>query len=321
MPSINLRSIIKCLWLIHSLVVITGCKTFVPNLQVEKSLLLTDFPSGSSLEYFHERLYLGGDDATKLLILDTNYNRTDSITLFKSEQPRIPKNIKADLEASAIISFNNQPNLLLIGSASLPVREKVILIPLNDTPVLDVQSTTTFFNRLRNSGVKEINVEGATVAGKLLIMSNRGNLSNPVNHFFFTDLNFWLHQQAAAIDTAIIILPHTKAFAGISGLAYIEETDLLLFSASTELTGNSFDDGTIGSSYIGWIKNISRQTGKKKISADGFINLTNENKIFAKEKIESICVSHSQGNVHTIYLVSDNDNGTSRLFKVKLSIE
>src|SRR5437870_2354775 len=102
MTSINPGVIIKWLCLIHGLVIMTSCKTFVPNLRIEKSLLLNDFPSGSSLEYFNDRLYLGGDDATKLLVLDTNYDRTDSITLFESELTRIPKNVKADLEASAI---------------------------------------------------------------------------------------------------------------------------------------------------------------------------------------------------------------------------
>lgn len=303
------------------LIIMTSCKTLVPALQVEKNLLLNDFPSGSSLEYYNDKLYLGGDDATRLLILDTDYNRRDSITLFKSELKRIPKDVKADLEASAIITLNSQPNILLMGSASLPSREKIILIPLNDAHSLQVQSTSTFFNRLRNQGINEVNIEGVTAAGKLLIMSNRGNLSHPVNHLFFTDLSFWPHQQTAAINTSVIVLPLTKTFAGISGLAYIESDDLLLFSASTELTGNSFEDGAIGSSCIGWIKNISRQMGKKKILADGFINLTTANKVFTKEKIESICISHSQGSTHTIHLVSDNDNGVSKLFKVKLVIE
>ena len=308
-------------WLMAGLIIMTSCKTLVTGLQVEKVLLLNDFPSGSSLEYYNNRLYLGGDDATRLLILDTGYNRADSIILFESDLTRIPKDLKADLEASAIINLNDQPHLLLIGSASMPTREKIIVIPLNDTANLQVQSTGTYFKRLVNSGISDINIEGATTAGKLLIMSNRGNLSRPNNQLVFTDTNFWLHQLTAPIDTAVIILPHTKRFTGISGLAYIEKNDLLLFTASTELTRNSFDDGDIGNSYIGWIKNISSQTRKKKILADGFINLTDVNNIFAKEKIESICVSHSQANTHTIHLVSDNDNGTSRLFRLRMTIE
>jgi hypothetical protein len=312
----------KTNWLMACLILLTGCKTLVTGLQVDKIILLSDFPSGSSLEYYKNMLYLIGDDATKLLILDTGYNRRDSILLFKeSKLTRITKALKADLEASAIISVKNQAHLLLIGSASLPTREKLILIPLNDTANLQVQSTSVYFKRLLNAGISEINIEGTTAAGKLLIMSNRGNLSHPHNHLIFTDTNFWLNQQAAAINNAVLIMPHIKNFTGISSLAYIEKNDLLLFAASTELTGNSIEDGEIGNSYIGWIKNISSKTSKRKIRADGFINLASANNVFNKEKIESICISHSQANMHIIHLVSDNDNGVTRLFKLKMAIK
>src|SRR5688572_22801634 len=123
----------KNYWLIAGLIFMTSCKPLATGLQVEKVLSLNDFPSGSSVEYYNDRVYLSGDDATRLLILDTGYNRTDSISMFESERPRIPKDVKADLEASAIVTYNNEPHLLLIGSASLPTREKIIVIPLNDS--------------------------------------------------------------------------------------------------------------------------------------------------------------------------------------------
>ena len=311
----------KSLRLIVILLIMTSCKTSVTKLHVDTVLLLNDFPSGSSLEYHNNRLYLTGDDALRLLILDTNYNRVDSITLFEGDESRIPKAIKADLEASAIIIYNSQPHLLLIGSASLPTREKLILIPLNDTAKPEMQSTSAFFKRLPATGVKEVNIEGAATAGNLLVMGNRGNLSNPVNQLIFTDANFWLQQQNAAVDTTIISWPKTQTFTGISSLSYIEANDLLLFAASTELTGSSYNDGNIGDSYLGWVKDFSSKVGQKKIEADGFINLTGIDKVFDKEKIESVCISHSQGNTHTIHMVSDNDNGFTRLFKATLIID
>jgi hypothetical protein len=195
------------------------------------------------------------------------------------------------------------------------------LIPLNDTAKPQVQSTSVYFSRLHSAGVSEVNIEGAATAGKFLIMGNRGNLSNPHNQLVFTDTNFWLHPHSAAVDSAVIVWPRTKTFTGISSLAYIEEDDLLLFAASTELTGSTLEDGKIGDSYIGWVKDISGKAGEKRITADGFINLTTSNNVFAKEKIESICLSHSHENMHTIHLVSDNDNGVSKLFKVQLKIE
>jgi hypothetical protein len=36
------------------------------TITIEKTVLLKDFPSGSSLEYFENKLYLVGDDAKNL---------------------------------------------------------------------------------------------------------------------------------------------------------------------------------------------------------------------------------------------------------------
>ena len=307
-------------FLLVTLIIMTSCKTIVNDLRVEKILSLDNFPSGSSLEYYDDKLYLGGDDAAKLLVLDTSYNRIDSLTLFESTTRRIPKSVKVDLEASAIVTINAQPHLLLVGSASLPTREKIILLPL-DTLEMQLYSITVFINRLINSGIKDVNLEGAASTGTLLILANRGNLSNPHNHLVFTQPDFWLHQQSASINTPILVLPDNKQYSGISGLAYIEKDDLLVFTASTELTENSFDDGQIGDSYIGWVKRISGKIGAKKIVADGFINLSATNTNFIGDKIESLCVSHSDNTTHTIHLVSDNDNGVSKLFKVRITIE
>ena len=298
----------------------SSCKTIVNDLRVEKILSLDNFPSGSSLEYYHNKLYLGGDDAAKLLVLDTNYNTIDSLTLFESTTRRIPKAIKADLEASAIVTINAQPHLLLVGSASLPIREKIVLLRL-DTFEMQPHSISDFVRRLGHLGLKDVNIEGAASTGKLLVLANRGNLSNPYNHLVFTQPNFWLNQQSASIDTAILVLPDNNEFSGISGLAYIEKDDLLVFTASTETTENSFEDGEIGDSDIGWVKNISGKMAAKKILADGFINLSDTNKHFFGEKIESLCISHSDSTTHTIHLVSDNDNGVSKLFKIRITIE
>jgi hypothetical protein len=50
-----------------------------------------DYPSASSIEYFDKKLYVMGDDATNLLILDTNLNIIDSIPLLSYPGKRIPK--------------------------------------------------------------------------------------------------------------------------------------------------------------------------------------------------------------------------------------
>ena len=77
--------------------------------------ILPDYPSASAVEYQDGELYIMGDDATKLLVLDTNLNIIDSISIIQYTGNSIPKNIKPDLEASALISNT----LILFGSGSL----------------------------------------------------------------------------------------------------------------------------------------------------------------------------------------------------------
>jgi len=72
----------------------------IPTIQLLKFLLLVDFPSGSSINYYDNKLYLVGDDATHILILDNDYRKVDSIKLFDNLEKRISKSQKTDLEAS-----------------------------------------------------------------------------------------------------------------------------------------------------------------------------------------------------------------------------
>ncbi len=291
------------------------------KLKVEKVLALPSYPSGSTLEFYNNQLYLTGDDATKLLILDVDYNIVDSVNLFKHDSLRISKNEKADLEASVALTYNKQNYLMLVGSASLSTREKVFVLPLNDTSVKTVKeiSVSSFMQKLLASGLKQINIEGAATIDNFLVLANRGNLNDSQNHLVVTALKFW--NDGAPLHVAKMILPPMEKFAGVSGLSYVASKDILFFTSSTELTENNYDDGEIGKSYIGFVKNFSKKIKEDTIEVYGFMDLAESDKIFLQEKIESVCVSRSQGNLHTLHLVSDNDNGVSKLFNVTLEME
>ena len=105
---------------------------------------------------------------------------------------------------------------------------------------------------------------------------------------------------------------------GVSGLYYVEEKDLLLFTASEEDTPNALDDGKISDSYLGFIEKFSAKMEDKTITPNQLIKLSTINKIFIKQKIESVCVEKITGDEMILHLVADNDNGESRLFKVRM---
>jgi hypothetical protein len=287
-----------------------------------KKLLLKDFPSGSSLEFYNNRIYLIGDDAKQILVLDQAYNHIDSIPLFEARESRIPKYKKADLEASALIVTGDEARVLVFGSAAVSNREVVLeLSPGKPSDSIKTISTAVFTNRLKQAGIKEINLEGAATVNEYLVLCNRANENNTVNNFIITTPDFLDNQATIKFNISSVKLPKQKNINGISGLAYVPEKDLLLFTASTELTGNAYDDGEIGDSYIGWIKDASTKLYLPEISPDGIINLAEADKEFAAEKIESICVEKYHEDIFDIHLVSDNDKGESTLFKIQFQLK
>ncbi len=278
---------------------------------------LPSYPSASGIEYSGNHVYVIGDDAVSLLILDSALRVTDSIMLVQSEQNRIPKSIKPDLEGICRLPGNR---LLLTGSGSLSPHRNVawIISPLQRKK--DSIRMDTIYSRLPLYGIKEINIEGITELHSGILMGNRGNLGYPKNHFIFLPGNFMLQQQESDIRTILAgTNSDSSSFAGVSGLAYAPKNDLLLVTASTENTVNSMDDGAIGKSYLWIIKNISRKLKWKAINPDIIIDLEETDDRFKGQKIESVCILNETGNELHLLLSADNDNGRSRIFSMILA--
>ncbi|TWW01624.1 DUF6910 family protein [Chitinophaga pinensis] len=153
-------------------------------------------------------------------------------------------------------------------------------------------------------------------------MSNRGNENNPVNHLIITTPDFWQQQENAAIDIATINIPFKlPGFAGISELCYVAQEDLLLVLLSSEATGNTYDDGAIGDSYIGWVTHFNQKLTIGDIPLDGIINLSETDPAFKGEKMEGICLASIKNNEWYLHLVADNDKGESKIFHVKMVVD
>ena len=296
-----------------------------PTLQLLQFLLLANFPSGSSINYYENRLYLVGDDARTIIVLDTHYQLLDSLRLFNYPEKRIPKSKKIDLESSAIVTIAGNRHLVALGSASTNDRKKVLLVPLTAGGTIDhsrpvvPKSTSAFVDRLTNGGVKVVNIEGATTMRRSMILANRGNRNHPNNYLIITEEDFWSRQKEASLRIVPIELAGSHSeFLGISELLYVESKDMILFTFTSEGTNNAHDDGVIGDSYIGWVNNGAAKLNQGNLRLDGMINLSDVSKEFKNEKIEGIAVERANGNELLLHLISDNDNGESKLFKVLL---
>jgi len=257
-----------------------------------------------------------GDDATNLLVLDTNLNIVDAIPLISYTGHRIPKNIKPDLEASAL----NADNLFLFGSGSLsPYRNSgwKYNLKTKDSNSINLEP---LYLKAKDSGIAQINIEGACfVAGKLILV-NRGNKGYPYNHLIITDEKFL--DNDSSFQIAIIPLAaqkDTASFKGISGLCYARESDQLIMTVSTEDTRSSHDDGAIGKSYLWIISDISTKVNGRTLGNKRVIDLEYIDPRFKGQKIESAVVIRETSKLIYLVLVADNDDGSSTVFKMSLS--
>ena len=285
------------------------------EIKLLKTAHFPNYPSASAVAFYNNRLYVVGDDARTMLITDTYHKITDSIILFPGKSKQINKDEKADIESSFLFSKSNKTYLVALSSFSTKKRDKYMFFDLarkNKGPKIKIQTDFSI------PGIKDLNIEGSAWMNKYLIMSNRANLTNQTNYLLIADFHLTHGIMQNKIKVVPVNLSEEQGALGISGLTYLAKTDMLLFTASTEKTLNSYDDGEIGDSYIGMVMNVSTKIASKSISADRLINLSNLLGNGPLQKIESVAVELNTDEYLIIHLAADNDNGESTLFKIQI---
>ena len=116
---------------------------------------LKSYPSGSGIEFYDDKIYLVGDDATGILITDTRWKNKEEIPLFDDKEKRIPKKTKADLEATAILHLDKMVYLIIMGSGSKEPRNKVILLNIETGDKTEIDCSF-FYQRLGAAGIAEV---------------------------------------------------------------------------------------------------------------------------------------------------------------------
>ncbi|MBS1609991.1 MAG: hypothetical protein JSS70_14765 [Bacteroidetes bacterium] len=278
---------------------------------------LKDFPSGSGIEYFDGRIYIVGDDAANILVTNKRWAPRHSIKLFESAGKRISKKQKADLEATTLLQIDGMNYLLVMGSGSAEPRNTAIILDIK-TEKFKTFDTSVFYTRLKEKGIMDLNIEGAVQVHEFLVLCNRANNTNPVNQLIITSPDFFRRQEEAPIDLLDVDLSAWEGIIGISGLTYSYEHDQLIFTTSNENTANSYEDGPIGTSYLGIVENGYRKIWRHKMKVNELIDLPGTYKEFKGHKVESVCIQSERTRSIKMHIVADDDSGESFLFKVRL---
>ena len=301
---------------------LTGiCLLFLSACSQKKYMLTTiktlPYPSGSAITFLDGKLYLMGDDAVDMLVLDENLNITDSIPISYYPAGRIPKSLKPDIEAIANIIYQKQNVLLLLGSGSAAEHRNAGYIIEPRTAKKKLLDLSLFYDRLKNEGIKDLNIEAVAALPGGLVMASRGNKNFPRNFLIFTKQNFFDNQDT--VDVKLVRIgtnADTSLFKGISGLDYAAGADKLLLTISTENTFNSYDDGSIGKSFLWIINDITTRKRFSHINPDVMIDLEEIDDRFKGHKIESVSIFKETREHLSLVLAADDDNGQTLLFKL-----
>lgn len=286
---------------------------------MEKHTLLKNIPSGSGLAVQNHLAYVIGDDATAVYTLYVDDLRNSSsfpINGLNSSLYREPKESKHDYEAATFGIREGKQYLMVLGSGTNFVsRDSLLLINTARTADQKTFSLETFYKKLMqstNTDISQWNIEGAAVIEGMLYLGNRGN--NMIVWMKVDDFFQYLDDPSKDIRIGfdhLKLSPLQGKTAGLSGLCALGK-DELVFTASIEDTPNWMVDGPVLGSYVG-IYSLS----KSKVI--NYFLLKDDAGNTLKEKLESVeVISDPKENNTRLIALSDNDDGSSKLFYLTL---
>ena len=288
------------------------------QLEVSAPSLNQDVPSASGLAARGNFFYAVGDDAQWLFELDRNFNVTDK-QLIKSypldANGRINKKVKPDFEAMAQFRQGKQTWSLVLGSGSKAEVREVGFLLSSDRITKHERSLSSLYSQLKAaSGATELNIEGLALTG------NAGsNAIYAVKQSELVEYMFGKLDRLSKVDVFHVKLPTVAGFeAGLSGGDNWAKNNSLVYTASVEATGDSYNDGQILGSFVGVIPLNQLKKGEVlDLSATSVPMLDQGGRVIIT-KAESLAITQSEEDEIEGAIASDNDDGTSQFFRFKL---
>ncbi len=283
--------------------------------------LLDSIPSASGIVLKNETAYIIGDDASGIYKMSLRNYQQQKIPIkgLDFNEYREQRKVKHDFECASLVSWKGDEYLLALGSgSSSPERDSMLMVrmsELSDSKIISLQNFYSKLQVLTQTNKKEWNIEAITATKDLLILFNRGNnliIKFKLDHFM--SYLFDANAPFPAIEHHRVKLPFIENFeARLSGACTLDDFHLL-FSASVEDTRDWTIDGPVFGSFIGVYSLTDNQVVTSYILQD-------EKGVALKEKIESLDIlRNTPGDGLVLIAISDNDNGTSNLFRMKLHL-
>ena len=229
---------------------------------------LTHLSAASGLAVIGERFYVVADDDVHLgaFALD-NALPGQRVAVFPDDLPQeksARKKCKPDLEALLLLPPEAHfpfGSLLALGSGSTARRRRAAQLALDASGAIHGAPQSLDFSPLflsLETHVVDLNIEGALVLGKQLVLLQRGNQQHPRSALIFCPLDSVLQfLQGTAVNFTSVLTIVDCTLPTINGvvLSFTDGTPLpdgnILFSAVAENTADSYRDGECVGAALG----------------------------------------------------------------------
>lgn len=275
----------------------------------EASKVAENYPSGSTICQLNDKFYVMGDDSAEILVLNQDMEETGRIEIFKKgDEMRLPKDTKADVESSVAVNYQGKSAVLFLGSGSFsPHRDSIFLMDPELKQVTRIDSQK-FYDSLRLE-VNELNIEAAAMIDEELLLGLRANTSHPENYIAIAEI-----KELTFTFKRKILIQSSFENAGISGMDYHQDDDILFITFSSEDTSNAYDDGQIGESYLALVTDARSALKQQKLMLNRVVKLSDLSPEFRDQKIESVSLMNGH---RKLMLVADDDKGQTKIFTIK----
>jgi hypothetical protein len=288
-----------------------------------KSIDTLEITSASGLERLNDHWLVVGDDAPDVHVLDSNFNLVNKVQITSRKDlkgNRLKKSEKPDYEAMVILPWGNDKDALIFGSGNSSKRRKLVRIDFDKGYDFSTEgySLKKFYKHLRKEAdlsKDELNIEGAAIWDKKLILLNRFN--NQVYILKVDEFKEYIKDSDNDKPEISIHQFDTPTLdgnpSGFSGAEVIEELGILVFTASVEQKPYWVNPDEIIGSYIG-ILDLNELDNKSPVHAP----IMYQSNMFSGKVEAIICVGHDENHLNLI-CVTDNDDGQSLLLEIELS--
>lgn len=307
----------NCIFLALFLLLISCGQSSKRVLTIESEKRFDSIPSASGLALQNTTAYVVCDDGTGIYKVNLNNFRQTKIAIKGSHwnEYREPKSLKHDLESACFVKWKNKQYLVALGSGSSSKRDSMFILNVKDYADQKMISLSLFYKHLQQiskTDSRQWNIEGMTIAGDSVIIVNRGNnllITASFNAFFsfLIDGQNSFPQVKYRKPELPVIEKHEARF---SGICTVDE-NLLLFCASAEDTPDWTKDGPVLGSCFGLYS-------LKNDKIVGTYLFEDKKGKPLKEKIESLDILRRIGDDLIFLATGDNDNGVSKLFRLRL---